>query len=232
MKLSKLKVVLISSIVATSIFVACTVNKDDKSSEALSSVEFNKIGENHNNALDFIDSKYQASRLSSRTTISEDEQIQFIIDKTVEYLRGKTFTVNNIVVDEFPMPSINEFKEFYADLETKDLGDFEDFKSIKASIEDIERIERNYEDGTEFINYQNLATGATFKSSIAYWISKNKTDENSRRINWYSIALSDASGAYGGAQWGALGGPASAVGGAISMGILSSAYSGFIGSLW
>ena len=39
MKLSKLKVVLISSIVATSIFVACTVNKDDKSSEALKIAE-------------------------------------------------------------------------------------------------------------------------------------------------------------------------------------------------
>jgi hypothetical protein len=229
--ISKIVLILILSLG----IISC--EKDNKEFSTLNLSEFENIGKTHNQALDFINTSYKKSKLAYKSSVTEDEQIQFLINNLSDYLKDKEIIINGILVNEFPMPSVKEFKDFYTTLNNSEFGDFEPYKTKEATISDIEQIEITYTDGVELENYQHLATASTFKSSIEYWkteeIKNKELNKSSGEINWYSIALSDATGAYSGAQWGAIGGgPAGAVGGAISMGILSSAYSGFIASLW
>lgn len=203
--------------------------------------DFSRVGEVHNEGLDFIFSKRTLSKLHDignkgrNTEIDSVEVLQLIFEETNLFIQTQTVIVDGVEVHLNPISSVEEFLEIY---NMKELGVYNEVDTTLEKYEVVEQIDSIMDDyliHPERLDYNIVMnTGSVFKNSIEYW-----SDEENRQadfsnyqtkgwFSWISFAISDAQGAYGGASVGSVGGPIGAIGGAIAFGLMSSAFNAAI----
>jgi len=227
-------------------FLACT--KEEKSeineNSNLEISNFEKVGLMHNNGLDFIFSSKTFNRIQEigeRAKNNRNNGIdtlaiaQIVFEETNNFIaNNNTIDLEGNIIEIQPLNDLNEFMEIYRARELKVFSVPTDKQTAEEIKLDIDNIMKNYLDNTDADDYYKvMSTGSLYKHSVDYWSSEANrsadfsflyTNSASRGwFSWVSFVRSDVMGAWGGAEIGAIGGPAGVIGGAVAFGLCSSA---------
>jgi len=216
-------------------------NKDNSLTEIDSKSDFKKIGQIHNKGLDYIISKTKISDFITKpnnpfskngTTIDTLAVAQHIMEQVNAFLINETLIINGENFDFQELISLDDFFNIY---NYSDIGPYTNIP-ITIKNETVNEINTiiNTINPNDIEFSKKISTGELYKFSLNYWddfdasrILPNNLNRTSKEIsfNWLSVGMSDAQGAYGGF---AMGGS----GGAVAIGLMSSAYNMCIQALW
>lgn len=236
----------LSAIILAIVFYACSSEQNNPSDETNSNFEitnFQKVGEFHNDGLDFIftestfnkieriansSTQYRTSGIDT-LAIAEliiEETNAFIANNPTMVVDGQTITVPKITdIDEF----MNVYR--YQELEHYDMP-IESSPTQTITSIDNKMSEFSLDPSQE--NFEGkMSTGSVYKHSVEYWSDPNNPlnqylngtgYQNRGWFSWTAFAISDVQGAWSGAELGAATGtPAGVIGGAVAFGLCSSA---------
>lgn len=160
----------------------------------------------------------------------------------MEYFRNHPikFAANLIEVN---LPSEVEFSDMYDNLNLMKFSEM-DTLDVKNNLQ-IAFNSNNIKEATSYsiysssLNYWNFYEKSNTYLQLnraIYYAYSNELQTSGRvprecKVNWVSVAWSDAGGAYSGAAWGGFRGPAGVFAGALSMGVLSSGTAAAVAAL-
>lgn len=249
----KYKSYIILAILITGVFYACSSDENstiEKNSEFRID-NFDKIGEIHNQGLDEILNDKTFNQIEE--IVNPDLQLrsyvidtlaiaQVIFDETNSFIaRNPTIVIDGQTIN---IPQITSF-DVFMDVYRNEKLEYYDNPNENSSDETITSIENKMLELSlnelQDTYYSKMSTGSVYKHSVEYWSDPNNpinqyitfADQQNRGwFNWANLAMSDATGAWGGAKIGAVTGPAGAIGGAIAFGLCNSALSAAVQVAW